>query len=391
MPVRRPPDRKQRIAAAATALFSERGFRNVSVADVAEAVGITAPAVYRHFRNKQALLAYVVRTGLDAMERAGREADGLEPLLQAVIALVFEQRGLATLWQREARHLPEEERDELRRHLADITGRYAELIRADRPELSTADGELLAGAMIAVPASLAGHRFTLPRRRLEALLHRLTSAVVHCDLGPGDGLSEGAPVPAAATTPATPTAFAVPRREQMLTEAIRLFDERGFQSVSTDDIGEAVGTSGPNVYKHFPSKTDLLVAGVVRGGERRESGTAQALARGATPRGTLDLLLRAYIGFALENSHLLGLLLSELDQLPEQRRKSSVQVQRDFLALWVTVLDQAAPGLDPIEAKITVCAVFNVVDSVARSGHPQRSAGLGDRLFAIGTALLLTR
>ncbi|MFF1843247.1 helix-turn-helix domain-containing protein [Streptomyces sp. NPDC058217] len=33
----------------------------------------------------------------------------------------------------------------------------------------------------------------------------------------------------------------------MLVEAIRLFDERGFQSVSTDDIGEAVGASGPSI------------------------------------------------------------------------------------------------------------------------------------------------
>ena len=389
MPVRRPPDRKQRIAAAATVLFCERGFRNVSVADVAEAVDITAPALYRHFRNKQALLAYVVRSGLDAMDRAGREADSLESLLRGVITLVFEQRGLATLWQREARHLPEQERDELRRHLADITDRYAALIRADRPQLSTPDSELLAGALIAVPASLAGHRFTLPRRRLEALLRRLTSAVAHCELGSGDGLPDAEPAPAAPAEPST--AFAVSRREQMLTEAIRLFDERGFQSVSTDDIGEAVGTSGPNVYKHFPSKTDLLVAGVIRGGERRESGTAQALARGTTPRETLDLLLRAYIGFALENNHLLGLLLSELDQLPEQRRRSSVQVQREFLALWVTVLDRAAPGLDPTEAKITVYAVFNTVDSVARSGHLMRRDDLGDRLFEIGTSLLLAR
>ncbi|SEL79829.1 TetR/AcrR family transcriptional regulator [Streptacidiphilus jiangxiensis] len=388
MAVRRPPDRKQRIAAAAADLFRERGFRNVSVADVAEAVGITAPALYRHFKNKQALLGYVVSDGLEVMDRIGREAESLDELLRAAIALVADQRGLATLWRREARHLPEAEREELRHHLSGIAGRYAALIRAERPDLPEADSTLLAWSLLGVLASLAGHRYSLPRRRLEALLTRLTSTVVRCELGtaaPSEP-TEAVPDPAQLAQP-----FALSRREQMLTEAIRLFDERGFQSVSTDDIGEAVGTSGPNVYKHFPSKTDLLVAGVVRGGERRAAGTAQALARGGDPRQTLDLLLHAHIDFALENGHLLGLLLSELDQLPEEQRKRSLQVQREYVELWVKVLDQAAPGLDATEAKIVVLAVLSVVDSAARTGRLRSRPDLDDRLFEIGTALLLAR
>ena len=52
MVVRRPRDRKQQILAAAGELFREHGYHNVSVAQVAAAVGITAPALYRHFKNK---------------------------------------------------------------------------------------------------------------------------------------------------------------------------------------------------------------------------------------------------------------------------------------------------------------------------------------------------
>lgn len=387
MAVRRPPDRKQRIVVAAADLFRERGFRNVSVADVAEAVGITAPALYRHFRNKQALLAHVVRDGLDVLDKLGRDAGSLDDLLRAAVALASDQRGLATLWRREARHLPDAEREELRHHLTEITGRYAELIRSGRPELSEPDSILLAWALLGLLASLAGHRHTLPRRRLEALMSRLALAVVGCRLGSGAGETAADTIE---TLPAA-QAFALSRREQMLTEAIRLFDERGFQSVSTDDIGEAVGTSGPNVYKHFPSKTELLVAGVVRGGERRAAGTAQALARGTTPQETLTLLLRSYVDFALDNHRLLGLLLSELDQLPEESRKRSIQTQRDYVGLWVKVLDQAAPGLDPSEAKIVVFALFSVVDSVARTGSLRRRPDLADRLFELGTALLTAR
>ncbi|MET7988455.1 MULTISPECIES: TetR/AcrR family transcriptional regulator [unclassified Streptomyces] len=394
MATRRPPDRKRRIADAAAVLFRERGFRNVSVSDVAEAVGITAPALYRHFRNKQALLAYVVAAGMDTMDAVGRregERTDVDTLIDDAIAMMSERRGLATLWQRELRHLHDTEREELRHRLSSIASGYAGLIRAERPGLAPGDEDLLTWAMLGVWASMAAHRFTLPKRRQDALLHRLCRTVVDCPLGTSGSADAPAPTEVAADGAAATAAFTGSRREQMLTEAIRLFDERGFQSVSTDDIGEAVGTSGPNVYKHFPSKLDLLSAGVTRGGERREAGTAQALARATTPQQALDNLLHAYVEFGMENRHLLGLLVSELDQLPEQQRKRSTQVQRDFLALWVKILDAAAPGLEQTEAKIVVCAVFSVVDTICRNRRLLQRPDLGDRLVEIGQALLLAR
>lgn len=48
MAERRPRDRKQQILAAASELFRERGYHNVSVSDVTTRVNITASALYRH-------------------------------------------------------------------------------------------------------------------------------------------------------------------------------------------------------------------------------------------------------------------------------------------------------------------------------------------------------
>lgn len=53
---RRPKDRKDQIVEAARQLIVARGYRNVSMAEIAEAVGITAGALYRHFANKAVLL-----------------------------------------------------------------------------------------------------------------------------------------------------------------------------------------------------------------------------------------------------------------------------------------------------------------------------------------------
>ena len=53
-------DTRQRILAAALALFSEKGYDAVSVGEIAGAVGIKAPSLYNHFPSKQAIFDAIV-------------------------------------------------------------------------------------------------------------------------------------------------------------------------------------------------------------------------------------------------------------------------------------------------------------------------------------------
>src|SRR5690606_41239088 len=69
---RRPRDRKAQIVTAAADLFHQHGYHTVTMDQIAGAVGITAGALYRHFRNKQELLARTVDDGLSAFETAVR-------------------------------------------------------------------------------------------------------------------------------------------------------------------------------------------------------------------------------------------------------------------------------------------------------------------------------
>ena len=52
----RPRNRREQIRSAAAALFYERGYEQVSVADVAESVNVGPSALYRHFSGKSELL-----------------------------------------------------------------------------------------------------------------------------------------------------------------------------------------------------------------------------------------------------------------------------------------------------------------------------------------------
>src|SRR5690349_9213033 len=62
--------RRDQLAAVAAELFRARGYAAVGVSDIAAAAGLTGPALYRHFPDKQAVLFEVLRGALDELWQA---------------------------------------------------------------------------------------------------------------------------------------------------------------------------------------------------------------------------------------------------------------------------------------------------------------------------------
>lgn len=49
-------------------------------------------------------------------------------------------------------------------------------------------------------------------------------------------------------------------KAKIMEESLKLFSERGYDSVSMSQIAESVGIKAPSIYKHFPSKKSILDA-----------------------------------------------------------------------------------------------------------------------------------
>src|SRR3954467_12647740 len=74
------------------------------------------------------------------------------------------------------------------------------------------------------------------------------------------------------------------RREQILRAAAQLFAQAGARAVGVDDVGAAVGVTGPAIYRHFASKDAMLAEMLLRISERLlAGGTARVAAAGADP------------------------------------------------------------------------------------------------------------
>lgn len=99
-------DLREALIAAAYQLVNESGAENFSLADACRCAGVSTAAPYRHFKDREALLAEVTARGFDAMSvkhRAAVEARGegtLEGIIamgQAYVAFADEQQGIFRL------------------------------------------------------------------------------------------------------------------------------------------------------------------------------------------------------------------------------------------------------------------------------------------------------
>src|SRR5215208_2051185 len=109
--------------------------------------------------------------------------------------------------------------------------------------------------------------------------------------------------PLSAPTPATTRRSRAKsdRRSQLIAAAERLVAERGYLAVRLEDIGAAVGVSGPAIYRHFPNKEELLV-GI---STRLLAGATDVVAQADGPEAALDGLIDFHLDFALRESDLI--------------------------------------------------------------------------------------
>lgn len=375
----RPTNRRALIIAAAARLFHDLGYPNVGMGDIADAVNVRPSALYRHFSGKDELFAAAAHAALEPVRAAVAEPGEFDALVRALAAAAIGQRAIGVLWQREARHLPDEARKRLRAELSGTAHLLAERIGRRRPELDAAQADLLSWSALSALGSISFHRIQLPAARLQELMHEILHRIVHAPI-PGLG--------AAAPRPRGRGLALHSRREQILAEAARLFADNGSSSVTIDDIGEAVGIAGPSIYTSFASKQEILTAALNRGNEWLWTEASRALAAAADEQDALERMLRAYLGLAGERGEYIAVLIIDRDQLPEAEQHRIRRAQHEFITEWVELLRAVQPGLGADPARIQVQAALMIVNDLTRTPHLRDLSGFEDAVFAVARCLL---
>jgi AcrR family transcriptional regulator len=159
------------------------------------------------------------------------------------------------------------------------------------------------------------------------------------------------------------------RREQILTAAAELFAHHGFHGVGIDDIGAAVGVSGPALYRHFRSK-DAMLGEMLNSISKYllDGGTARA-GDGGDPQQVLTDLVRFHVDFALEHPALITVQERNLANLTDTDRKQVRGLQRQYVEVWVHAIGDAVPGVGERHARSAAHAVFGLINSTPYNRH----------------------
>jgi AcrR family transcriptional regulator len=163
------------------------------------------------------------------------------------------------------------------------------------------------------------------------------------------------------------------RKQRILTAAAELSARRGFHAISMADIGAEAGIVGSGIYRHFDSKTSILVAMLDQVMDRIASGGAQIIAAGGDDDFVLSQLVRDQVVVAIEDREVLAVYHREIHTLPEEDRRRLRRRQRHYIEDWVHLLAPLRRDLADGELRLAVHAAIGAIQSTLffRSGLPK--------------------
>jgi AcrR family transcriptional regulator len=132
----------QRLLAAATRLFAERGYDRTSVQEIVEAAGVTKGALYHYFGSKEDLLQEVYARVLRLQQQrldtyvnaTGPVADRLRAAAADVVVTTIENLDDASIFFRSMHHLSPAKNKEVRAERRRYHERFRALIEAGQRE-----------------------------------------------------------------------------------------------------------------------------------------------------------------------------------------------------------------------------------------------------------------
>jgi AcrR family transcriptional regulator len=147
-------DRRSKLMAAAERLIAERGFLAVRIEDIGAASGVSGPAIYRHFPNKEALLVELL-VGISTRLLAGAtevandspNADAaLDGLVDFHLDFALGESDLIRIQDRDLAHLPAAAKRQVRKAQRQYVEIWVEVLRQLDEGLSETEARLMAHA-----------------------------------------------------------------------------------------------------------------------------------------------------------------------------------------------------------------------------------------------------
>ncbi|MGW5269187.1 TetR/AcrR family transcriptional regulator [Rhodococcus sp. NPDC003994] len=170
------------------------------------------------------------------------------------------------------------------------------------------------------------------------------------------------------------------RKEDIASQAARIFARDGYANVGMRDIADAVGIRGASLYHHFPSKEEILFAICLTVTREPVEENLPLLDAPGTPTERLSALVRAHLHHLTRRRveyvvglHELASLLPEHRAAVEDYRRHYQRRVRDVVAAGMRTGEFGVP-----DARIAAFALVDMLNGISAWYHDDGDLGIDE-------------
>jgi TetR/AcrR family transcriptional regulator, cholesterol catabolism regulator len=182
------------------------------------------------------------------------------------------------------------------------------------------------------------------------------------------------------------------RFEQMVSVAAEVFQQKGYDGASLQDIADAVGILKGSFYHYIDTKEDLLFQVISKAHEGTASGNTAWREREDEPLAAIRLWVEGHIRSSLDHLVYAAVYFREIDALAPERRAEINKSRNAYERQLRTLVERAAENgelRDGINPKLATVAVFGMINWVYYWYRPRGAlsaeeiiSGLADQAVA---------
>ncbi|WP_405134613.1 TetR/AcrR family transcriptional regulator [Nocardia sp. NBC_01388] len=178
--------RRQQLLDAGARLIADRGFLGMRLDDLGAAAGISGPAVYRHFPNKEALLVELLvgisqrllDGGRAVAAQAPTPAEALDALIDFHLDFALGEPELIRIQDRDLENLPDSARRQVRRTQRQYVEVWVAVLRDRYPDLPESTARVQAHATFGLINSTPHSAPAATATRARPVLRRMALAAL---------------------------------------------------------------------------------------------------------------------------------------------------------------------------------------------------------------------
>ena len=175
--------------------------------------------------------------------------------------------------------------------------------------------------------------------------------------------------------------------ESLLAVAVAVFNERGYDGTSMEDLSRRLGIAKSSIYYHVDGKEDLLRMALDRALDGLFSVVAQVAERDEPAIDRLEYLVQGSVGVLAERLPYVTLLLRARGNTGTERRALARRRQFDQIVADLVVQAERDGDIRPdVDPAVTARLLFGMVNSIVewyRPGRRRAGDGLADAVCAV--------